>query len=66
MKLGKTALPNGYEFFYERKNNKGADRNAYNIAAHTTIRTPVRAEPIKLFDFKADFARTTDLSNANT
>ena len=28
------------------------------------LRTPARDEPVKVFDLKLNFARTTDLSNA--
>ncbi len=64
IKLGKSATPNGYDFVYERKNNRGSTQNSYNIASHLSVRTPLRDEPMKLIDFKTDFARTTDLSNA--
>jgi len=62
--LGKSSSQNGYDFVYERKNNKGNTQNNYNIASHLSLRTPVNNEPIKVFDLKTDFTRTTDLSNA--
>ncbi len=62
--MGKSASLNGYDFIYERKNNRGSTQNTYNIASHLSVRTPLRDEPMKLFDFKTDFARTNDLSNA--
>ncbi len=64
MKLGKSGSLNGYEFLYERKNNRGSTQNNTNIAAHLTLRTPGRDDPTKMLDFKADFTRTNDLANA--
>ena len=64
MKLSKSSPQTGYDFVYERKNNKGSTQNNYNIASHFALRTPAREEPMKLFDMKTDFIRTNDLSNA--
>jgi hypothetical protein len=64
MKLGKSSSLNGYEFFYERKNNKGITQNNTNIASHLSLRTPGRDDATKVFDLKTDFVRTHDLSNA--
>ncbi|UJR15532.1 hypothetical protein I4U23_002471 [Adineta vaga] len=65
MKLNRGASSNGYDFFYERRNNRGANENSYNIVSHMSLKTPARTEATKVFDFKTDFARTTDLANAS-
>ncbi len=62
--MGKNSPQNGYDFIYERNNNKGNKQNNYIITSHLSLRTPVRDEPIKIFDLKTDFTRTNDLSNA--
>jgi len=62
--LGKSSSQNGYDFVYERNNNKGNKQNNYIIASHLSLRTPARDEPMKIFDLKTDFTRTIDLSNA--
>jgi hypothetical protein len=62
--MGKGSAQNGYDFVYERKSNKENNQDNSNIASHLSLRTPVRDEPIKVFDFKTDFTRTKDLSNA--
>ncbi len=62
--MGKGSSQNGYDFVYERKNNKGNNQNNYHITSHLSLRTPVRDEPLKVFDFKTDFTRTKDLANA--
>ncbi|CAF4933787.1 unnamed protein product, partial [Rotaria sp. Silwood2] len=54
----------GYDFVYERKNNKGNVQNNYNILSHLTLLTSARDEPLKLFDMKKDFTCTCDLANA--
>jgi hypothetical protein len=64
IKLGKSSLQTGYDFVYERKNTHGSAQNSYNIISHLSLRTPARDEPMKIFDLKTDFTRTTDLSNA--
>jgi hypothetical protein len=64
MKLGKSSSLNGYEFLYERKKNKGLTQNSTNIVSHLSLRTPGRDEASKVFDFKTDFIRAHDLSNA--
>ncbi len=64
MKLSKSGSLNGYEFLYERKNNRGSIQNNTNIASHLSVRTPGRDDASKMFDFKADFTRTNDLANA--
>ena len=64
IKFGTTPTQGGYEFFYERKNNKGDTQNNYNIASHYAIRKPTGDETMKIFDFKTDFTRKTDLSEA--
>lgn len=64
MKLGKSPSANGYEFLYERQNTRAANQNSTNVAAHLTVRSAGRDDGSKMFDFKADFARTNDLANA--
>ncbi|CAF0741101.1 unnamed protein product [Adineta steineri] len=64
MKLGKNLPQNGYDFIYERKHTNDKTKNDSNIVSHLSLRTPQRDEPVKVFDFKSDFTRTTDLSNA--
>ncbi|CAF3221829.1 unnamed protein product [Rotaria sp. Silwood2] len=64
IKFGKTPTQSGYDFVYERKNNKGNTQNNYNIASHFALRTPTRDEPMKIFDFKTDFTRASDLASA--
>ncbi|CAF1402787.1 unnamed protein product, partial [Rotaria sordida] len=64
IKYGKSSAQSGHDFVYERKNNVGNAQNNYNIASHLSLRTPTRDEPMKVFDFKTDFTRTNDLSNA--
>jgi hypothetical protein len=64
IKLGRSSGQAGYDFVYERKNNRESTQNNYNIISHFSLRTPARDEPVKIFDFKTDFTRTNDLSNA--
>ncbi|CAF1233028.1 unnamed protein product [Adineta steineri] len=65
MKLSKTASQNGYEFLYDRKcNHASTTQNDHKIQSHLAMRVPNRDTPMKVFDFKTDFARTKDLSNA--
>lgn len=64
MKIGRTASPSGHDFLYERKKTKGATQNTTNIQSHLTIRRVAQADPIKVFDLKADFVRSHCLSNA--
>ncbi|CAF0806671.1 unnamed protein product [Adineta ricciae] len=65
MKLSRGASSNGYEFLYERRNNLGATENSYNIISHLSLQTPVRPQPVKFYDFKANFDQATDLTNAS-
>ncbi|CAF1498906.1 unnamed protein product [Rotaria sp. Silwood1] len=63
-KYGKTPMQSGYDFVYERKNNRGDTQNNYNIGSHLSLRMPTRDEPMKVFDFKTDFTQANDLSSA--
>ena len=63
-KLSKPASQHGHDFLYERKNGKRANEHSYNIKSHLSLRTPMRDEPVKVFDFKTDFVRSNDQSNA--
>jgi hypothetical protein len=64
MKLGRSASQTGHDFLYDRKSTKGTTQNTANIQSHLSLRTPAQTDPVKVFDMKTDFARTTDLSNA--
>ena len=64
MKLSKSSSPSGYDFFYERKNNKQANQNNYDIVSHLTSRKPTSDQPMKIFNLQADFTRAHDLTNA--
>ncbi|CAF0940658.1 unnamed protein product [Rotaria sordida] len=64
VKLNKNLSPSGYEFFYERKNTKETNQNSSNIVSHLSLRTPTQNEPMKVYNFKSDWTRTNDLSNA--
>ena len=64
IKLGKSAAQTGYDFVYERKNTKANTENNYNIVSHLSLRSPARDDPVKVYDFKADFARSEDQSKA--
>ena len=64
IKLGKSGPQTGYDFVYERKNSKANAENKYDIVSHLSLRAPGRDEPVKVFDFKTDFARSQDQSNA--
>lgn len=63
IKFTKTSSTNAHEFFYEHKHTKETNQNSYNIITHLSLRTPTNDDPMKLFNLKADFARSMDASN---
>ena len=64
IKLGKSSSQSGYDFVYERKNDRGSTQNNYNIVSHLSLRRPDHEESVKVFNLRTDFTRAHDLSNA--
>ena len=64
MKFTKNSPANGYDFVYERKSNPTKTQHNQNIVAHLSLQVPNQNNPVNLFDFKTEFIRANDLSNA--